>query len=145
MYGFDGLGRILDIVEMNEVAVQGVTVMEEKSPNIRVRQGLTTDVSNVLTRTPTITLIADEVQQQARAVLDRFIGVKYLPGILAEIEGSLGVMLRGLVRQQILAAFTGIRANVTADPTMAEVEAYYQPIFPLLYILMTFNLRSQLK
>jgi len=144
LFGFDGLGRILDIVEMNEVAVQGVTVIEEKSPNLKVRHGLTTNVSNVLTRTPTIQLIADEVQQRSRAVLDRFIGVKYLPGILTEIEGTLAAMLSDLVRQQILAAFTGVRANVTADPTMAEVEAFYQPIFPLLYLILTFNLRSQL-
>jgi hypothetical protein len=144
LFGFDGLGRIMDIVEMNEVAVQGVTVIEEKSPNLKVRHGLTTDVSNVLTRTPTITLIADEVQQRARAVLDRFIGIKYLPGILTEIEGTLGAMLSDMVRQQILTAFTGVRANVTADPTTAEVEAFYQPVFPLLYLILTFHLRSQL-
>lgn len=144
LYGFDGLGRILDIVEMNEVAVQGVTVIEEKFPNLKVRHGLTTDTSNILTRTPTIQLIADEVQQKARAVLDRFIGAKFLPGILTEIEGTLGKMLSGLVRQQILSTFTGVRANVTADPTTAEVEAFYVPVFPILYILLTFHLRSQL-
>jgi len=54
-------------------------------------------------------------------------------------------VLSNLVRSQIIAAFTGVRATVTADPTLAEVEAFYQPIFPLLYLVLTFHLRTQLQ
>jgi hypothetical protein len=53
--------------------------------------------------------------------------------------------LKQLVAAQIITAYTGVKAKVSEDdPTVAEVEAAYQPVFPLLYIVVTFNLRSSL-
>jgi len=144
LLGFDELARILDAVEQNQVAVRGVTVLYDRRPSIQVRHGLTTDVTNVLTKTPTVITIADEVQQQTRVTLDRFIGVKFLPGILNQIEGRLTFMLKGLIAAEIIAAYTGVQASTTSDPTVVEVEAWYQPVFPLLYIIVRFNLRSVL-
>jgi len=143
--GFNVLARRLDAVEQNQLAQRGVTVFEERPPFLRVRHGLTTDLTNVLTRLPTIVLIADEVQRQARATLDRFIGIKFLPGVLGQIEGSLATMLRQLVSAQIISSYTGVKATpAPGDPTVVEVVAYYQPVFPLLYIVLTFHLRSSL-
>ena len=51
-------------------------------------------MSNILTKTPTVVMIADEVQQQSRNLLERFIGMKFLPGILSQIEGRLAMMLK---------------------------------------------------
>jgi len=145
LVGFTQLARVLDAVEQNQLAVNGVTVVEDQPPFLKVRHGLTTDVSNILTKVPTIVLIADEVQRQARVTLDRFIGIKFLPGVLSQIEGNLSMMLKALVAANIITAYTGIEANVAPDdPTVAEVEAYYSPVFPLLYIVLTFHLRSSL-
>ena len=145
MVGPTQLARSLDAVQQNQIAVAGVTVLTDKPPFIQVRHGLTTDMTNVLTKTPTVRLIADHVQQQSRATLDQFIGMKFLPGILSQIEGRLAKMMQTLVKQQIIAIYTGLKAQVDPeDPTTANVEAYYQPVFPLLYIVLTFHLRSQL-
>ena len=145
LVGATRLARPLDAVEQNQVAVRGVTVVEDRNPVLRVRQGLTTDMSTILTKLPTIIQIVDETQRQSRTTLERFIGSKFLPGILSQIEGQLTATLRGLVDAQILAAYTGVSAKVSPDdPTTAEVEAYIQPVFPLLYIIVTFNLRSSL-
>ena len=145
LVGFTQLARVLDAVEQNQLAVNGVTVIEDQPPFLKVRHGLTTDMSNILTKLPTIVLIADEVQRQSRVTLDRFIGIKFLPGILSQIEGSVAMMLKALVAAAIITAYTGIVANVSPDdPTVAEVEAYYSPVFPLLYIILTFHLRSSL-
>jgi len=142
--GFDQLARTLDAVEQNQVAVQGVTVLDQRGTVIRVRQGLTTDMSNILTKLPTVITIADEVQRAARRDLDRFIGIKFLPGVLSQIEGQLSTTMKALKNAEIITAFTGIQARTTNDPTIVEVEAFYQPVFPLLYIVITFNLRSNL-
>lgn len=142
LVGWNQLARQLDAVQQNQVAVKGVTVLEDRVPFISVRQGFTTDMSNILTKTPTIITISDEVQRQARGSLENFIGIKFLPGILTQIEGRLAKVLADLQTAQIIAAFTGVAAKVTADPTIVEAEAYYQPIFPLLYIILTFHLRS---
>lgn len=143
--GATRLGRTLDAVEQNQVAVNGVTVIEDRPPVLRVRHGLTTDLSSTLTKLPTIIQIVDETQRQTRRTLERFIGIKFLPGILSQIEGQLSNTLKLLVDAQILSAYTGVRAKIAPDdPTTAEVEAYIQPVFPLLYIIVTFNLRSSL-
>ena len=144
IFGFDRLARILDAVQQNQVAVRGVTILEDRNPVIRIRQGFTTDMSNVLTKTPTVIQIADEVQKQARATLDRFVGVKFLPGITSQIEGQLSSTLKDLVQSQIITGFTGVSARVSPDdPTVCEVSAAIAPVFPLLYVVITFNLRSQ--
>lgn len=145
IFGFDELARTLDAVQQNQVAIKGITVFNQRQSIIECRHGLTTDMTNVLTKTPTVTTIADEVQRQARSTLDRFIGRKFLAGVTSDIEGQLSNTLKKLVAAQIIAAFTGVSANVSPDdPTAAAVEAYYQPVFPLLYIIVTFNLRSSL-
>ena len=145
LVGFSVLGRDMDAVEMNQIATKGVTILTTQAPFLKVRHGLTTDMTNVLTKTPTVIQISDHVQKNARAVLGRFIGLKFLPTILTQVEGRLAQMFIGMVNGQIVAAYTGIAANVSADdPTVAEVEAYYQPVFPLLYLVLTFNLRSSL-
>ena len=145
LVGFTQLARQLDAVEQNQTAVKGVTVLQDRPPFLRVRHGLTTDMKNVLTKTPTIIMIADEVQRQARTTLEQFIGIKFLPGVLSQVEGRLAMMLKSLVKAQIISAYTGVKANVSPDdPTVAEVEAFYSPIFPLLYLVLTFHLRSSL-
>jgi len=145
LFGFDRIARVLDAVQQNQVAVKGVTILEDRNPVIRVRQGFSTDMTNVLTRTPTVITIADEVQQQTRATLDRFIGIKFLPGVTSQIEGQLSNTLKQLVAAQIITAYTGVKAKVSEDdPTVAEVSAAYQPVFPLLYIVVTFSMRSSL-
>jgi len=143
--GTNGVARNLDTVTMNQVASAGVTVCENKPPFIRVRQGLTTDMGNVMTKTPSVVQIADEVQQQTRDTLEGFIGVKFLPQIISQVEGRLAEMYKQMVSAQIVSAYTGIKANISPnDPTACEVESFYQPIFPLLYIILKFNIRSSL-
>jgi hypothetical protein len=145
LVGFDDLARTLDPVQQNQVAVKGLSVFAQRQRIIECRHGLTTDMTNVLTKTPTVITIADEVQQQARVTLDRFVGQKFLDGVTTQIEGQLSATLKNLVKAQIINAFTGVSAITSPDdPTVAEVEAYYQPVFPLLYIVVTFNLRSSL-
>lgn len=145
LVGFSRLGRTLDAVEQNQVAVGGVTILEDAPPFIQVRQGLTTDFTNVLTRTPTVTQIRDFVQQGARTTLDPFIGTKFLNRRLQDIETALNQFLRANIEAEILAAYTGTSAEVDPDdPTAARVESFYQPIFPLLYIIVSFFLRSRL-
>ena len=145
VFGFDSLARNNDAVQKNQLATAGITVLEDIPNAIKVRHGLTTDMSNIVTKTPTVIQIADEVQQIARVALDSFVGVKFLPSITSQIEGRLSMIMKDLVQKDIIAGYTGIKANVNPDdPTVAEVEAYYQPVFPLLYLVVTFNLRAQL-
>jgi hypothetical protein len=143
--GFTRLPRVLDPVEANQTAVAGITLLEDLDPIIRVRQGLTTDMSTILTRLPTVTQIADLVQVSSRNVLDSFVGTKFLATRTNEVEVSMTGLFKSLVQAEIVGAFTGISAAVDPDdPTILRFESFYQPIFPLLYLVLTFNLRARI-
>ena len=145
LIGPNQLARQLDAVEQNQLAQKGVTVLDDRPPFIRVRHGRTTDLTSLLTSVPTVRMISDHVQQQARDTLEPFIGIKFLPSVVSQIEGRLAMMMQAQVKANIVAIYTGIRANIAPDdPTVAEVEAFYQPVFPLLYIVLTFHLRANL-
>ncbi len=142
--GFTRIPRIMDPVEANQTAVAGITILEDLDPIIRIRQGLTTNMTSVLTRLPTVVQIADFVQQQSRAILDSFIGTKFLAARTNEVVVSMTGLFRSLVQAEIVGAFTGMSAAIdTDDPTILRFEMFYSPIFPLLYILVTFNLRAR--
>lgn len=142
--GFDRLARTLTEVEKNAIAVQGVTVLEQRGVVIQVRDAYTTKMDNILSKLPTIRTIADEVQRVTRRDLQRFIGIKFLPGVLSEITGQITVTLKTLKQEEIIQGYQRIQASTTADPTTVQAVAWYAPVFPLKYILVTYNLRSSL-
>lgn len=142
--GFKRLQRVLDETEKNQTATAGITVLDDLDPNIRIRHFFTTDMSSTLTREPTVTTTADHVQQVMRATLRQFIGIKFLGSVTGDIERVVRQTLRGLVQAQIISKFANVSATPDpTDPTAVQVEAAYVPIFPLNYIVVTFNLRSR--
>lgn len=143
--GFTRIPRIMDPIEANQTAVKGITLLEDLSQLVRIRQGLTTNMASVLTRLPTVTQIADFVQQQSRTALDSFVGTKFLTGRTNEVNVTMTGLFKQLIQAEIIGAFTGITSAIDPnDPTVMNFEAYYQPIFPLLYLVLTFNLRARI-
>ncbi len=143
--GFTRIPRIMDPVEANQTAVAGVTILEDLDPIIRIRHGLTTNMKDILTRLPTVVQISDYVQQQSRAILDSFVGTKFLASRTNEVVVSMTGLFRSLVQAEIVGAFTGLAASIDPnDPTILNFEGYYTPIFPLQYLVLTFNLRTSL-
>jgi len=143
--GFTRLYRRMDAVTAAQTANAGLTVLEEQAAGIVIKIALTTDTTSVLTRTPSVIRIKDFVQRGTRSVLDPYIGTKFLAQRLAEITSTLGSYLQALKKAQIILDYTGISAKQDEnDPTTINVEAYYAPILPLLWIRVTFNLRTKL-
>jgi hypothetical protein len=145
LQGYGALGRQLSIPQMNDLAVNGVTVLEEEAPLLKVRHGLTTDMSNLMTRIPTIAQIADAVQQGSRVELRPFIGTKDLGGQTSQVEGRINQFLKAYQKALLIVAYTGIEAvQDPNDPTSIEVEAYYAPVLPTLYLFLSYFLRASL-
>ena len=141
--GFSSLSRTLDEVDANATANAGVTVVSQRADGIKVRHGLTTNMTSTLTRTPTVIQIADDVQIRSRNLLSRYIGVKYVPQVVQQIEGRLNAFLKQLVRDQIISTYTGLSVSRDPeDPTQLNVEVFYKPVYPLLYIQFTFTLQG---
>jgi len=140
--GFKRLGRLLDPTEANQVAVAGVSIIEQVDTGMRVRHGLTTNVDTVITRTPSVTLTIHYVQQTMRKVLDPYIGQKLTGSLIKSVENSMVGAFSQLVDQQIVQKATGIEVTVDDnDPTILRASAIYVPVFPLEYIVVTLSVR----
>lgn len=143
--GFKQLGRILDPTEANSVAVAGVTVIEQVDSGLRVRHGLTTRVDNVITRTPSVTLTIQFVQQTMRRTLDPFIGQKFVASLPKQVEIQMNGAFGSMIGAQIVSQVSGIVASVDdQDPTVMRTEAIYIPVFPLEYIVSTMSIRVRI-
>lgn len=143
--GFSRLYRRLDSVTQAQVTNSGLTILEEQPAGIVVKMDLTTDVSSVLTRTPSVIRIKDFVQQGTRNALMPYIGMKFLNSRTTEIVTTVKSYLSALVKAQIITAFTGVTAIPDpVDPTTIQVSATYSPVLPLLWIVVTFNLRTRM-
>jgi hypothetical protein len=143
--GFSRLSRRLDTVTQSQVANAGVTILEDQAAGILVKIDLTTDVTSVLTRTPSVIRIKDYVQQGIRNALMPYIGLKFLTARTSEITTTVKSYLSALLKAQIITGFTGVSAVPDpVDPTTVQVTATYSPVLPLLWIVVTFNLRTRL-
>ena len=132
--GFKALVREMDEATMDMVANFGVTIIERKNPFV-VRHGLTTNMSSSLTREQNIITIRDYIQQQARAVLDKYIGRKFTAGITTDVATTLGGMLRAAVEAEIIVDYTGVSAERDeTEPDFIRAVAYYIPIFGVNYM-----------
>lgn len=143
--GFKRLYRRLDNVNAALVANAGCTVLEEQTPVIKILFYLTSDTSTALTRDPRIVEVKHFVQQGMRRALDRYIGSKNLPKIQGQVKDSVGSYFKSLKQKELIVDFTGISVTQNdQDPSTLDVEAYYSPVFPLNWIVVTLNLRQSL-
>jgi hypothetical protein len=143
--GFKRLYRRLDNVNAALVANAGCTVLEEQTPVIKILFYLTSDTSTALTRDPRIVEVKHFVQQGMRRALDRFIGVKNLPKMRSQVSDSVGSYFKSLKQKELIVDFTGVTVSQNEqDPSTLDVEAYYSPVFPLNWIVVTLNLRQSL-
>ncbi len=140
--GFRRIGRVLDPTEANQIAVNGVTIIEQVQAGLRVRHALTTNVDSVLTRTPSVVLTIQYVQKVLRQVLDPYIGQKLTGNLIKSVETAISGAFTTLIDQQIVTSVAGIEvASDENDPTILRVSAIYVPVFPLEYIVATLSVR----
>jgi hypothetical protein len=140
--GFKSLGRVLDPTEANSVAVAGVTILDQIDNAVRIRHGLTTRIDSPITRTPSVTLTVQFVQQTVRKVLNPYIGQKFTGAVIKAVEGQLTGAFGNLIDQQIVQKVIGISVYTDQDdPTILRADVIYIPIFPLEYIVATLFIR----
>ena len=141
--GFLDLGRTLDDVDANTTANAGVTVLKQTPNGIQVRHGLTTNMTSVLTKTPTVIQIADDIHLRCRNLCESYIGLKFVPQTIQQIEARVNNLFKQLVRDQIITTYTGLSVTTDPnDPTGLLVDVFYKPVFPLLYIQFTFTVQG---
>jgi len=142
--GFKGIGRYIDQVTANSIAATGITVIEDSSSGMIIRHGLTTDVTTILTRTPTVITTKHFVQIKLRETLDPYIGLKLDGSLLSSVDRSVRDLFEYLMSSKIVNTTETINVGIDeSDPTIIMVEVIYSPVLPAEYIVATMQIKTR--
>lgn len=141
--GFSRILQRLDDPTMDSMAANGVTLLVEQSGGLLVRHYKSTDPSNVITSEPTCTTITDFISQAFRSDLQQFIGRKLIGSLLGSIQIVANSRMKSSLDANLIQGFSApIVTQDPNDPTTVNITLTFQPIFPLLYIGVTFTVTS---
>lgn len=141
-FGFAKMTEFRSKAQKTAESRAGLMVFEDNAGGgIRIRHGISTDVSSVLTREWSVMFAKDKLVKELRETYDSIIGqpisestpfiVKALTiGALSRMKSS------GYINDFVDAK---IRQNST-DPTLIEVKFEYKPTFPLNYVYVQFSI-----
>lgn len=150
--GFTGLPA--SITRLNtkpfkdNLSSRGVCVAEvDRQNRLIIRHGVSTDMTNVITREVSITRGRDAMFEALQIGLDNsgLIGAPIDIEMTTRLKGAVSGILEALVRDEIIGAYTDLKvrqqsATDGGDPTVIEVRFAYRPLLPLNYIVVTFSL-----
>lgn len=144
--GFSGLPNTLSTAQKNTLAQGGVTVSEiDRLGRLVIRQGRTTDSSNIMTREVSMVRAKDALVIMLQTGVDSaaMIGTPIDTTTPITIKGLVSGILEAAVASGLIQGYTGLQARQqiypNGDPTIIEVQFAYQPTFPLNYINVSFT------
>lgn len=144
--GFVGATKEESDGQKNLLAQNGVTVVEKtRNSTFRVRHGVSTDPSTVLTREWSIIGQQDRMIQQLRSYLDSdgLIGTMINDLTLVNIKASSDAALQSLVRDNIIRSYRDLKVRqLETTPDVVEVMFEWQAALPLNYIVVKFALNT---
>src|SRR5665213_2118574 len=127
----------------NYLSQNGVMVLEfANGGGLQIRDGVTTDSTNVNTVTPSVRLIKDYILKTLRPLLDRtYIGTKITSQTPSQIATTIQTYLTGLIANTLITKIGTITVvQDSVDPRTIDVTLSFMPIYPLEIINVTFLL-----
>ena len=129
--------------QMTEESKNGLSVVEyNRQRQLRVRHGVTTDVSDLLAREWSIVGQEDAMVYRLRDYLDdaSLIGQPIYNYTLVNVKASAEAALQSLVRDGLLVDYVGLSVRqLLTNPDVIEISFGWKPAFPLNYIVLTFS------
>jgi hypothetical protein len=127
----------------NQLSAAGVSVLEPTQNNVlRCRQGVTTNMSSVITRQISVVRSADYMMTMFEQTLDSsgMIGNPTTDSSPAQVQVVCQSVLDALKTAGIITGYSGLNAVLgSTNPTVIQVTFAYQPAYELDYIVVTFN------
>jgi hypothetical protein len=127
----------------NQLSAAGVSVLEPTQNNVlRCRQGVTTNMSSVVTRQISVVRSADYMMDLIQNTLDNsgVIGNPTTASSPAGVQVIVQSCLDSLVASGIILGYSGLNAVLlTSNPTVIQVTYAYKPAYELDYIVITYN------
>lgn len=128
--------------EIETMAGSGTCVLyTDSAGNVKVNQGLTTDVSNANTSEISVVMIKDELRRVLRDSLEgSFIGTEMNTTTTPQLVASAVVSILETQKGRLLSAYRNVSARINlTDPTAVDVSMEVAVIRPLNYINISFT------
>lgn len=140
--GFTAISDTLLRTQKNVLANSGVMIVETQNGAIRVRDGLTTDLTTFDSAEFSVTEIIDFTAVLTKTFLDAaFIGTKLLNDTPGLMQASLTIILQSLIDNKILNDATNLSVKRNGiNPSQIDVSFSIAPIFPVKYVLVSFTI-----
>ena len=139
--GFKQLATIYTKTQMDNLATAGVCVIKETAGILRIRHGLTTDMTTANTQEITVVQIKDYAVQNVRNGCDSYIGTKLVTGTTKKIEVSVGTILSQIIDADIIVRFANVSARRDQlEPRRVKVSFSILPVYPLNWVDITFTI-----
>lgn len=143
--GFLGLaGTPLSNSSKNAYAQAGVAITEvDRLGRLVVRQGVTTDVTNINTREISVVRAKDTLITLLQNGIESadLIGTPIDENTPLNVKSVVDGLLAHATDLGTIVGYTGLAVRlVTLDPSQIEVKFAYQPAYPLNYIMVNFNI-----
>jgi len=143
--GFTALGAgPFTRTQMNTLASNGVCVIEDFRGNIRVRHGMTTDLTSADTQEISVVRAVDYTATLVRESLEAtYIAKKIVSTTVASISSTTKSVLERLKEGNIIYDYKNIRVKQnTSEPRQIDVRFDLRPVYPCNWIEITLALYS---
>lgn len=140
--GLSAVNEIVDRLEKNRDAASGLTVLENVNGRVRVRHGLTTDVSSVSKSELNVIRSKHRLLDAIHNVCDeQIIGrVPANEDAPITVQLAVGGVLESMRIQGVVSGYAGLSASLsTSNPTQVNVRFAYKPPFAINYISVEFS------
>lgn len=142
--GFVNVAELVGETQKDLEAKSGLMVLENTNQGgIRVRHGLTTDPTNILTREWTITGQSDAMVYQLRSYLDSdgLIGGIINSVTLPNVKASVSTALENLVNNSVILGYTDLSVRqLVSSPDIVQITFEWQPSIPLNYLVVSYSI-----
>lgn len=136
---------------MDGLAEDGVAVvMSSRNGRLKVRHGLSTDMTSMVTREISVTRAGDTLMVDLQEALDSagLIGSPITADTTSNVKSLLVGILEQEVSNQVIRAYANVavsqRVAPGGDPSIIDCSFSYQPALPLNYIQVSFSLNLNL-
>ena len=142
--GFDALNTKYLRSEANNLASNGLTVMEDINGSVRIRHLISTSTATVNAKEWVVQDTADYVALATRTALEAiYVPFKIDSELPAQVAATTKVILNNLVRAKLIKSWSNVSAEQdSGDATIINVVFSFYPMYPCNIIDICFSISS---
>lgn len=144
--GFTAVGDRRTLLEQLSDSNAGLLVIEDKGGSgiLRVRHDITTAIGSVSSRESSVVRAKYTMANRIRITLDAgVIGVVIPRGEAPSfVRGAVASVLGQLLTEEVIVAWTDLKARTLDDPTTVEVKFGYSPVYPINNVEVRFTINT---